>query len=208
MVVVVIIGILVALGTRSFSDFIRVGNAKAAEPYLMALAAKLRANQNSLGVWMNNQNIYTGGGTLGGITYTSYDEQFLEDFLGVDLKDAADFCFMVNFNVGDFITPTGLAAGTVFEIWAVLRDTAVTPENDPVVVRFGGRTCVTANAKLPATGWVGTDSGLPGGNGRVVALRYPPPNDAPQDVQRTDANGNPITIFDWQNGMTISDVLL
>lgn len=199
MTVIVIIGILTALGTRSFANFIRVGNAKAAEPYLMALAAKLRANKNSLGDWMKDKAIYTAGGTVGTTDYSAFDEQFLEDFLGIDLKDAADFCFMVTFDVNDFITPTDLETGEGFEIWAVLRD-----DHASVSVRGTETSCVTADAKLPASGWVGSDSELPGGKGRVVVLRYPPPTEGSQEITIDEVT----RVFDWQNGMTISDVLL
>ncbi|MBF0195743.1 MAG: prepilin-type N-terminal cleavage/methylation domain-containing protein [Magnetococcales bacterium] len=214
MVVVVIIGILVSMATTKYNNQIISGNLQTAKPYLMAIAAKLRINNTQYGDFMrgyydhaSETEDYVNGGVIsidGNSTtsYEKYDEQFLEDYLGVDLKDAGDYCFMVRMDE-NFISAAGDSADTItgenkeFEVWAVLRGetTSVTVEGIP------DATCNTALEKLDSSGWVDREDR----SGLVVVLRYPPTKN---DLANETREGRTQVLMDWNNGISISDAMI
>lgn len=195
MVVLVIIGILATVGWPKYQVFMLQGQLEKAKPYLMAIAAKERVYH------IQNGSYYpkTTEQALGVV------EQNLEDNLGVDLKDAANFCFVVRSLNGTFISTTGNASvdGQSFEVWAILNngtaDVSVSPTPGSTV------TCDTVADKLPAQGWVDADSDNIGGKGRVVVLRYPPPNFEIDTADRSGRNGVQLL---WSDGISLSDPLI
>ncbi|MBF0180579.1 MAG: prepilin-type N-terminal cleavage/methylation domain-containing protein [Magnetococcales bacterium] len=195
MVVVVIIGILAAISMPHFGRMTLMGRLNDAKPYIMSISAKERM-------------YYTKKGSY----YAAVDEQDLEDNLGVDLRDATDFCFVVRTGTssGNYISSSantgavGTANEAGFEVWAVLR--AAGGANDTVVVTpspSSAVTCTTADQKNSATGWV-VDANAVSGEGRVVVLRYPPPQDGTDTATR---NGRSDISLDWASGISITDAL-
>ncbi|MBF8271225.1 MAG: type 4 pilin N-terminal cleavage/methylation protein [Magnetococcales bacterium] len=211
MVVVAIIGILAAIGIPKMTTFIMVGHLEEAKPYLMAIAAKERVYMTQRG------SFYVPTGT----NCTDNFESCLENELGVDLKDATNFCFVVRTatagsSSGDFIS-TSFNDDTIktkarFEVWAILnaQSTAnavisVTPT--PAV----SVNCKLANNKGAPSGWV-KEGNVAGGQGRVVVLRYPPTTDGQDTADRSGRAGVPAGVpgvkLDWINGISISDPIL
>lgn len=189
MVVVTIIGILAAIGLPYFQRYVIQGHLQEAVPYLLQIAAKERIYEVQTGMYFH--------GT---------DEQELENYLGVDLRDAADFCFMVvcrsrtsgddsasctSDGSSESSSSNNYATGTTdpfneFEVWAVLRNSGGT--ND------GVGDCTSADEKLEASGsWVASSGGTANA-GEMVILRYPAPSDGISGA------------FDWQAGITYSNV--
>ncbi len=214
MVVTAIIAILAAIAMPKFTAFLLQGHTDEAKPYLMAIAAREKARFNERGFYLETTK--TG----------NQSETDIRRELGVDLKGAGDFCFLVvcksatqcqtcgdskcspssfttQASTPNYVAPT--QAGDLpieFEIWAVLLDSGTT-----VSTAFGGQSCAVQHTisgadavdKQPPTGWVSNNQG------RVVVLRYPPPPDRRDTGVGTSHN----TInFDWQNGISISDVML
>jgi len=197
MIVVVIIGILGILGLPKMRPYMLQGNLQAAIPYLMAIAAKERSYYQ-----------------LNGSYYSSpdNDEQGLEDILGVDLSGAGDFCFLVRFGDGNYISPSGNSGSgdegiAKFEVWALLRDdsySGLTSENDTVTAfNLASVSCITADEKNHATGFVGPDGSDVGGEGRILSLRFPPPAFGVDPRTRAGRSIN----LNWENGVTLHDAL-
>ncbi|MBF0285656.1 MAG: prepilin-type N-terminal cleavage/methylation domain-containing protein [Magnetococcales bacterium] len=184
MVVMIIIGVLASLSIGPISSYILAGRLAQAKPYLMAIAAKERIYQTQRGVWK-----------------AAADEQDLVNDLGVSLKDAADFCFMVRTNAEGFISSSANTTG--FEVWAVLRNSG--GANATVSVYDSGASCTSADQKNDATGWVKADSDEKGGEGRVVVLRYPPPA---TDLDSTTRSGRADITLDWVDGISTTDAML
>ena len=116
------------------------------------------------------------------------DEQDLENNLGVQLDDAADFCLV--FKTTGFVGPDQGAAEPEFEVWAALRAAAGNVAMNPA----GGGTCIPSDNKRAPTQWVSATAGEMCSSGRVVVLHYPPPPDAVSGA------------FDWASGISISNV--
>lgn len=188
LVVTAIIGILAVLGLPYMHVYMLKGDLSQAQPYLMQIAAKERIYK------LRSGRFY--------ISVTN-QEQELEDNLGVDLRDAGDFCFMV---VCKALCTNGTAAVTSvadyvsviktgdppieFEVWAVLRAATAASVTGP------GGSCTIATSKLPPQGWVQADTSQRGGEGRIVVLRYPSPGDG------IDGSG-----YDWSGGASYSNAL-
>lgn len=198
MVVIVIIGILASLGAPMFSKFMLTARAKDALPYLMQIASKARMYK------IREGNYYIAA------TTGNQDEQLLEDNLGVDLRDSANFCYVVvceancetasttgNMGGASYLTDTAPTTPTPeFEVWAILRANDGTNGANDTVTSTGSFSCVTADVKNDATGWVESlASAVAGSESRVVILRYPPPADGISGA------------YDWASGITISDVI-
>lgn len=181
MVVMAVIAILAVLAFPQYRVQMIAGRLEEAKPYLLAISAAER-------VYFNRS-----GGYL-----AATDEQDIEDTLGVDLGDAANFCFIVV--TSNFITNS---ASAEFEVWAVLRDSAATG-NDSVSVEDSAVSCTAADEKRAATGWV-QSSGEIGGVGRVVVLRYPEPQDG-ADLTNLDTHRSAI-VHDWVAGISSMDAL-
>ncbi|NGZ28311.1 MAG: hypothetical protein G8345_15640 [Magnetococcales bacterium] len=194
MLVVVLLGVLVSLAMPRLRMMLIEGRLEEVKPYLAAIAAKERIYKNRTGAYY---------------TSASNDEQDLENTLGVELRDAADYCFVVRNGNNTYISNSGNVGGgdngdAEFEVWAVLRRSG--GANTDVAVQGGlGVSCRTADEKNNASGWVVTETGEPGSEGRVVALRYPPP--AMGLLDTTARNGRPGVYLDWVDGMTLTDVL-
>lgn len=196
MVVMAVIGIIAAIAAPSFRIAILQGHIQDAKPYMMRIAAAERALFNRTGSY------FPAG--LADVT----NEQSLEDSLGVDLSDAGDFCFMVRRTQANLIQNT--ATTVDFEIWAVLRDDTYAPavSNDSVNITtaaaVANNTCVTADDKNEATGWVQANGAA--SEGRVVVLRYPPPSDG----EYTGGGGTfkGIKRPDWVSGITERDAVV
>ncbi|MBF0459896.1 MAG: prepilin-type N-terminal cleavage/methylation domain-containing protein [Magnetococcales bacterium] len=217
MVVVAIIGVLAAIGIPKFTTWILMGNLAEAKPYLMAIAAKERV------YYAQNGSYYVPGVSTARATGLPCPapvlESCLEDELGVNLRDAADFCFVVRSLDGNFISATGNAvapavSGSSFEVWAVLNDQKAAAS--PVTINVnpapasGAVPCTLApitasyTGKRAPSGWVGT-AGKTGGQGRVVVLRYPPTVSGLDTAARSGRAG---IFLDWTDGISISDPLL
>lgn len=180
MVVVAIIGTLVALALPHFKAQVLEGNLDQAKPYLMAISAKVRIYENQTGKYLPTTD-YLGNPVTNILT----NEKDIEDTYGVELKDAADFCFLVK--TASFFPGTGIdTSNTDFEIWAVLRDGDGT----------GGTTCTPVSDKFDPSGWVSGNGA--GSAGRKVVLRYPPPADNYYESAEQM----------WVGGITKSDALL
>ncbi|MBF0107916.1 MAG: hypothetical protein HQL76_01895 [Magnetococcales bacterium] len=197
MMVVVIIGILGLLSLPNLRPYILRGNLQSALPYLMEISAKERSFYQMNGSYYLSPN---------------NDEQDLEDTLGVDLSGAGDFCFLVRVGDGNYISSSGDSASgeegrAKFEVWALLRDdsySGLTPENDSVTsFNMAGVSCITADEKIHATGFVGVDGGDVGGEGRILSLRYPQPAFGLDPAKRAGRS----TDLHWENGVTFHDAL-
>ncbi len=199
MVVIVIVGILASMGLPYFQKQILKGQLEEALPYMQQIAAKERIYKVRNGSYLAESTNYTS--TAGG--YLAYDEDNLEATLGVDLKGAANFCFIVVTGATNTLTESSPATPAIdFEVWAVTRNTSYNSTNEQDTVPTpGSMTCRTAGdgtgngEKDPPTGWV-PSSGA-GSEGRVVILRYPPP-----------ANGiSSDNAYVWTSGITFSNAL-
>lgn len=207
MVVLAIISLLTAIGMPRIAKIFLSQNLHSAKPYLMTIASKMRTAKIQSGSFIKDWDDYS---TSSGDYTTPYDEQYLVTTLGVDLKNAADFCFMVRWQNGNFISDSGdqTPDGDRFEVWAVLRDQdyyGATSANDKVSVADISVSCTTADNKLDATGWVDSDKDKIGSEGRVVVLRDPP---TAEGLDSDDRNGRIGTQLDWIGGTSISDGLL
>ncbi|MBF0382715.1 MAG: prepilin-type N-terminal cleavage/methylation domain-containing protein [Magnetococcales bacterium] len=197
MLVMVIIGILTTLGVSQFRKYVITAHLEDAQGYMMAIAAKERLYHTKYGTY-----------------YAAIDEQDIEDTLGVDLRDASNFCFVVRTGTSssDYISASA-NVGAVgdddeagFEVWAILRSEG--GANDTVTVyptiSPSSVTCTTADQKNSATGWVDSDGDEIGGEGRVVVLRYPASVDG---IETASRNNRTDFFLDWNNGFTITDAL-
>lgn len=182
MVVMAIIAILAVLALPQYRVQLIAGRLEEAKPYLLSVAAAQRVYFNRSGAYL-----------------AASDEQTLEDTLGVDLRDAANFCLIVVTN--NFITNS---ANTEFEVWAVLRKNTDLGD-DTTTVDSTAVICTAADEKRAATGWV-QDGGEIGGEGRVVVLRYPEPGDGP-DLNNLDVHRSAATVHDWVSGISSMDAL-
>lgn len=204
MVVVVIIGVLASIAAPKLKIWILQGNLGKAKSYLMAIAAKERIYYTQYGTYL-----------------AATDEQTLEDSLGVDLKDAGDFCFVVRTGTTNtsYISTTanigavGDADESGFEVWAILRDgtySSATSANDVISVYPASNpavTCTTADLKNDAAGWVQLKTDDVGGEGRVVVLRYPP-TVSTSLLDTASRNGRATVYLDWVDGVSVTDPLL
>jgi len=186
MVVVVIIGILAGMGIPYFQKQILKGHAEEALPYLLQIASKQRMYK------VRNGKFYVAGTEASG-----YNEQDLEDNLGVDLQDAGDFCFVVVCESTTYCTGTTTLVFKTdndndpvdqMEIWALVRTGTGTASDT-------ANTCTTADSKLAPSGWAATSGA--GSAGRAVILRYPPPPDG------LDEDGT----YDWSSGISFTNIL-
>lgn len=195
MVVVVIIGILSAISLPIFEKYVLSGDLARSYAYLSQIASKER-----------QYNVRTGK-----YFYSSTnDETDLRNKLGVELRDAGDFCFMVVCRAAcatEITDPAAVNAFTIaaaeggdpaieFEVWAVLRNSSATSVSAP-----SGSCRVEATNKLAPSGWV--ESSGAGSVGRVVVLRYPPPPDG-----RDSVTGHDSKKYDWIAGISKTDALL
>jgi prepilin-type N-terminal cleavage/methylation domain-containing protein len=205
MVVLAIIGILAALAMPKYTTFILQGNLMAAKPYLMAIASKEHIYYTQHGYYYPNP--------ADGVV-SANDEQNLEDNLGVDLSRAEDFCFVVRngTTASSYISTTANvgAAGSAneagFEVWAILRNAG--GANDTVTVDPSvSVSCVTADVKNSAQGWVNASGDEVGGEGRVVVLRYPPVGTDGLGFDTSNRNGRSDINLEWINGVSVSDAL-
>ncbi len=172
MVVVVIIGILAAIGLPKMTSFIIQGRVEEAKPYMMSLASKVRMRFTQRGEW---------------VTYTKEDD--IQENLGVDLEPAANFCFVIR--TENFIST--LDPTPSFEIWAMLLN------NEDSDLTSNSVTCSPASAKQTSADWVG-DNGL---EGRIIVLRYPPPDTTTETV----TIGGRSVFLDWIDGIAVGDAL-
>lgn len=189
MVVVAIVGILAVLAYPQLRIVLYEGHLQEAKPYLMRIAAAQRTYFNRRGEYFpsGNSNID--------------DEQDIEDTLGVDLSEAADFCFVIVRKTSNFVSNSG---SPDFEVWALLRNSSSTG-NDAVALEGSGPDCTTADEKNASTGWV-QDAGSTAGVGRIVVLRYPAPTDGIDTA--TDTHRGAAIQHDWISGISIFDALL
>ena len=193
MIVIVVIGILASIGLPTFRVFLMKGNLSQAEPYLLQIASQERVH------WMRTGNY----------VFSSLNkEQDLENKLGVNLREASDFCFMVIcrtncINEHGVSQNSGLnfAANTEggdppiqYEVWAILR------RSTGSVSGPNGSRCTPVSDKLTPSGWVQED-GIAGA-GSIVVYRYPPPIDGPDKITGVDS-----VKFDWNSGMSLSHPL-
>lgn len=196
MIVVVLLGVLVTLALPAYRTMLLQGRLEGVVPYLTAIAAKER-------IYHSRRGIY----------FTARDEQDLEDTLGLDLRDAADFCFVVVSGAGNYLSASGNPGGgdygdAEFEVWAVLRyegegNDGVSVQGVPTI------TCVTADEKHPAQRWVlpSNQATEPASEGRVVVLRYPPPAFTDTVRDPTPRTGRSGVYLDWINGISFTDAL-
>jgi len=194
MLVVVIIGVLLGIGMPVFRNFLLRGNVTQAEAYLQQIGAQERIFNLRTGAY---------------VVSSSNKEQDLEDQLGVDLKEAGDFCFVtvcrstcVNEGGSSMTSSANYVASTEtgdpaieFEIWAILR------RSTGVVTGPGGLSCTPVADKFSPSGWVQTDGVAV--EGSVVVLRYPPPIDGPDNVSGIDG-----IHFDWRSGLSLSHAIV
>lgn len=210
MVVVVIIGILATIGLPIFQNRILEANLNQAVPYLMNIAAKNRIFNNRTGKYLSTTN-----------------EQEIQQKLGVDLREAGDFCFMIfctaianstacgnhggspftatlaDVNTGTFIPTPATSQATHFQVVAVLRQRQSSGTGS-ASVSGAGSTCTVGTDKFSPNGWVAA-SGSKGGQGRVVVLSHPQPADG-RNSASTGIAGHSVTL-DWQQSVTLSDAL-
>ena len=189
--VLVIIMILATTVKPLYRNFTLASRLQRADVFLQSLASMERRHYQRHGEY------YVSSGN---------DEQDLEDSLGISLKGAGAFCFLVR--TSGFISDSGAEAE--FEVWAMLRDdnyTSASSGNDVVgdVLGFEGTTCTTADDKDENGGWVADDSGDKGGEGRLVVLRYPPMGG---EMDTHERNGRSGITLRWDDGISYSDALL
>lgn len=195
LVVVVIVGILATMALPRFHIYMIDGRLNAAKPYLLDIASRQRIHRVERGQYISNIGV-------------GFIEQDLEDDLGVDLREAANFCFVFicrdatlcnNVSTTAYITGQEVGDDAVeFEVWGILRASGSTVINGPQSV-----TCTVANEKLSSTGWVDDAASTdPGREGQVVVFRYPPPKNGLDTV-----TGDRSVRFDWVEGLSVSHVL-
>lgn len=198
MVVMVIVGILASIGANIYSGHMRQANVSRAIPYLQNIAAKQRIHYNRTGKYINSE-----------------DENIIQAKLGVNLIDAADFCFITvctdttSGHCGKYDTTTAVLSddpaktavaavpaggSSTFQVIAVLRNSGGT----------GGVACTVATNKLPPSGWVGSD-GAKGAAGRTAIMNYPPVNGTRDTATVYSHSG---FALDWSDGVTLSDALV
>jgi len=201
MVVVAIIGILSSMALPRFRLYLVEARLDEAKPYLFQISAKLRSYRNGYGTVLGADYV-NGAGACS--SHSGYDEQCLEDRLGVELKDAGNFCFILMETTANFIggtaavvegTPSAGADHADFEIWAVLRRSGST------VLAPRSISCQVADEKNSPTGWVQSGNSA-GAQGQTVILRYPPPTNGVES-----ATGYETIRHDWVEGLSVSDVL-
>ncbi|WP_434620422.1 type IV pilin protein [Azospirillum sp. B2RO_4] len=210
MVVIVIIGILAAIGGGYYTNHLLQANVSQAVPHLMTIAAKQRIHHNRTGRYL-----------------TSTSEEEIQKKLGVDLSNAGDFCFILlctdatkcgNYGSSPFTasTPgsatdgpfisTGGNETTLFQVLALLRPKSASGTTTGSV-SGAGRTCTPSYTVEPIKqepqGWV-RDTGK-GSSGRVVVLSYPPPPDG-RATSSVTIGGHTVTL-DWRQGIAMSDTL-
>ena len=210
MVVVAIIGVLAAIGIPRMTSMILTGHLAEAKPYLMAIAAKERVYKTQHGGYYTPK---PGDSDAGSATCpTLVSESCLESNLGVNLKDAGDFCFVVRNADNTLISTSGNVVapavnGDRFEVWAILNNQAVAVNptlNVNPAPASGAVTCTLTPNKQGPNGWVGA-AGTVGGQGRVVVLRYPPTASGLDTAARSGRAG---VFLDWIDGISTSDPLL
>lgn len=202
LVVVVIVGTLATMALPRFHGFLIMGRLNAAKPYLLDIASRQRIYRIEHGKFYS----------------LDFDEQKLENNLGVDLRDAGNYCFVFICKdaaicevstAGAFITDPffGAVAGddaVEFEVWAILRaggaiiggpkaiSCTVADDSDPTTID-----------KLAPTGWVDDAASTdPGRQGQVVVFRYPPPKNGLDGTAGEDG-----VFFDWVEGLSVSHAL-
>jgi len=200
MVVMVIVGILASVGANIYTGHMRQANVSRAIPYLQNIAAKQRIHFNRTGKYINSEA-----------------EDVIQAKLGVNLTDAADFCFVTvctdatagrcgkyadkNAALADDAAKTAVGAvptggSSSFQVVALLRNSTASPT--------GGVACTVATSgKQTASGWVGTSG--KGSAGRAAILNYPPVNGTKTGA--TVYSHEEFTL-DWTDGITLSDTLV
>jgi len=169
MIVVTIVGILVTVGVPHFRAYVLQSRLDDALPIMTEIAAKMRMRRFETGKYCCDGD--------------GFDEAVIANELSVRVEKSGDFCFMImcpNSTIcaspspGFFIaSPESEDAQPEFEVIALLRASSSGSINSPI-----GQTCKPHTSKRPPTGWVAAAaSGLPGREGRVLVLRYPPPRD-------------------------------
>ncbi len=195
MVVVAIIGILAAISLPVFTKYILFSNVSKADAYLGQIASKERQYKIRTGKYFHS---------------ATNDETELRNTLGVDLRDAGDFCFMVacrsscttdgtnstNSTANYIATAESGDPAIEFEVWAVLRNSSSTTVSAP-----SGTCRIESGNKFGPSGWV--ESSGAGSVGRVVVLRYPPPPDGLDSVTGYNSRN-----YDWIAGITKTDAML
>jgi prepilin-type N-terminal cleavage/methylation domain-containing protein len=196
MVVVVIVGILAAVGLPFYQGYVLSGNLNAAVPHLMMISSKQQIYYNRTGRFL-----------------ATFNEQDLADKLGVDLSQVGDFCFMTfctsssqcgnasgaSATTGSYISTSNTPS---YQVIGVLR-LRLSDGSGSSTVSGAGSTCTvgTSPTKLSPSGWVRASGA--GGEGRVVALSYPPPADG-RAASSTTIGGHAVTL-DWRQSVTLSD---
>lgn len=194
MTVVTVIGVLAILGVPHFKAYVLEARLNDAQPYLVAIAAKMRMRMIEQGAYCCDAD--------------PTQEDNIASELGVPIEDAGDFCFAIvcptaalcsTATAAGFISAAETADATPeFEVWAVLRQsTAAT------VALPGGGTCTNHAAKRPPTGWVKpAASGEAGRESLAVVFRYPPPENG---VDATTGTGG--HRYSWDAGLSKTNAL-
>ncbi len=181
MVVVVIISLLATIGVPRLTLSIQKAHLDSAKPYLLDIASRLRMYHKEFGTYE-----LVPGNTL------FNDENQLTEKLGIDLKDAANFCFVVKTGT-PFLSND--AESPEFEVYTYLK---VSDDDNTV------NGCVPTVDKPVPDSWVAKvdirmqEDLLTGStDGIVVALRYPP-----------GENSGLVGRNDWIAGITMSNALM
>jgi prepilin-type N-terminal cleavage/methylation domain-containing protein len=196
MVVVTIVGVLASIAIPYVGPIICKGHLSEAQPYLLQIASKMRSFKIEQGSYFSVAN-------------GNQEEQDLEDNLGVNLQDAANFCFVAicKQNCQNVTSTNPIAAAETgngdtsidFEVWAILRRDATGSISGP-----NGATCNVAESKLAPSGWVKPqNSGSTCQQGQVIVHRYPPPVDGLDSVSSSTGKR-----LDWLSGTTMTDAIL
>lgn len=188
LVVVSIIGILAALALPRLNAYFNVATANEAKVHLAAISGALQR-------YYNERRDYPGNGLSPDWQTDDIDsEDEIVAQLGVNLREARDFCFVVRvsgpwvYSGGTALSPD--ASVPEFEVWAVLRAAA----GDTLIQEDGAR-CTPQTGKLaPVSNWA-TDTSATFSVGRIVALHYPTPADGFTGI------------FEWLSGFSTSDTL-
>ena len=194
MVVVTIIGILSAIAIPHFRMQILDSRVMGAKAYLMQIATKQRQ-------FFLREGKYC-------CTTDNFDEDLLNQGLGLSVEDAGDFCFaFVCSDAGKCNNPTATAfiapveAGDPaieFEVWAVLRQQNATTINAPRSAQ-----CKMSASKRPPTNWVqASGTSDPGREGQAIVLRYPPP---PNGIDA--AAGDRSLTYVWNEGISATSAM-
>ncbi|MEO5373012.1 MAG: prepilin-type N-terminal cleavage/methylation domain-containing protein [Alphaproteobacteria bacterium] len=201
MVVVVIIGILAAMGGNYFSGYITASKLDEARPFLQQIAAKER-------IYKLRQGKYYAD--------TGYLEQNLVDNLGVSLKEAGDFCFVVVCTSAalcsaqpgaSFVAAAQTGDSAIeFEVWAILRAKTTNMNATDPVTGPSSVTCTPATSKYMPNGWVKSSGRA--SNGRIAVYRYPTPSDRLDSAAGTvgvTAAGD--VTYQWSQGVSVSHAM-